>query len=134
MKPAPPVMNTFMRPPAADRSLCQVDPERAPVWSPLLLPDRDDLFDPIDRAGLAGILIAIAAFFLFAVLGLTGSTIYLSAMKLVMLQPSLLLREPWTLLTYSFVPTGLVSVLFATLSLWFFGSVLEDERRLDLSL
>ena len=34
----------------------------------------------------------------------------------------------WQLVTYPFVGEGLISVAFALLSIWFFGSALEDER------
>ncbi|MGI4827003.1 MAG: rhomboid family intramembrane serine protease [Janthinobacterium lividum] len=34
----------------------------------------------------------------------------------------------WQFVTYPFIMTGLLSVLFAALSVWFFGSTLEDER------
>jgi membrane associated rhomboid family serine protease len=34
----------------------------------------------------------------------------------------------WQLVTYPFIGTGLLSVLFALLTVWFFGSQLEDER------
>ena len=34
----------------------------------------------------------------------------------------------WQFLSYPFMMDGLLSVLFAVLSVWFFGSVLEDER------
>jgi membrane associated rhomboid family serine protease len=34
----------------------------------------------------------------------------------------------WKLVTYPFVGGGLLSVLFALLTVWFFGSTLEDER------
>ncbi len=34
----------------------------------------------------------------------------------------------WGLVTYPFAGAGLLSVAFALLSFWFFGSVLEDER------
>ena len=37
-------------------------------------------------------------------------------------------RMLWQLVTYPLVSTGLLSVLFGLLSLWFFGSALEDER------
>jgi len=34
----------------------------------------------------------------------------------------------WQLVTYPFVGSGLLGVLFALLMIWFFGSTLEDER------
>lgn len=75
------------------------------------------------------ILIAIVAFFFFALLSLTGSAIYAQLAGMVVLQPWMALRrEPWVLLTYAFYPVGLISSAFAMLSIWFFGSVLEDEQ------
>lgn len=41
---------------------------------------------------------------------------------------ALLHGKVWQLLTYAFVPTGLLGSLFAMLSVWMFGSQLEDER------
>ncbi len=41
---------------------------------------------------------------------------------------ALLHGKLWQLLTYAFVPTSLLSSLFAMLSVWMFGSQLEDER------
>jgi membrane associated rhomboid family serine protease len=37
-------------------------------------------------------------------------------------------RLVWQFVTYPFMPMGLISMVFALLSLWFFGSALEDER------
>lgn len=37
-------------------------------------------------------------------------------------------RMPWQLLTYPLVGSGLIGTLFAVLSIWFFGSALEEER------
>ena len=37
-------------------------------------------------------------------------------------------RMPWQLFTYAFLSSGLIGTLFALLSVWFFGSALEDER------
>jgi membrane associated rhomboid family serine protease len=36
--------------------------------------------------------------------------------------------QVWQLVTYSFVPLGITGSLFAVLSLWFIGSMLEDVR------
>ena len=38
-------------------------------------------------------------------------------------------RMPWQLSTYPFVSTGLFSLLFGLLSLWFFGSALGGRTR-----
>jgi membrane associated rhomboid family serine protease len=75
------------------------------------------------------ILIAVVAFFAFALLAIVNGEMYRLATSMVILQPWMALRRlPWTLLTYAFYPTGLLSSLFAMLSIWFFGSALEDER------
>ena len=47
----------------------------------------------------------------------------------LLLNPLMLFHgQVWQLLTYSFMPLGLVSELFALLTLWFIGSMLEGER------
>jgi membrane associated rhomboid family serine protease len=47
---------------------------------------------------------------------------------LVVRAGSTLPRQLWELFTYPFYADGLFSVLFAALSIWYFGSSLEDER------
>ena len=41
--------------------------------------------------------------------------------------PAHLLRSPYTLVSYAFVPNGLLSVIFALLSVWFFGMPMEEQ-------
>jgi membrane associated rhomboid family serine protease len=75
------------------------------------------------------ILIAIGAFFVFAIMGLYSGDLMGSTVNLLVLRPlSALHRQIWELLTYPFAGLGLLSVMFALLSFWFFGSALEDER------
>lgn len=47
----------------------------------------------------------------------------------LLLNPSMLFHgQVWQLLTYSLMPMGLLSEVFALLTLWFTGSMLEDAR------
>jgi membrane associated rhomboid family serine protease len=75
------------------------------------------------------ILTAIVVFFTFAMMGLYSADLAGSTANLFWLRPLLALhKQIWQLATYPFVGVGLLSVLFALLSFWFFGSALEDER------
>jgi membrane associated rhomboid family serine protease len=75
------------------------------------------------------ILIAICCFFGIAIMGLYSGELAGTTANLFKLHPQFALhRLVWQLLTYPFVGEGLLSVLFALLSFWFFGSALEDER------
>src|ERR1700744_3505208 len=44
------------------------------------------------------------------------------------LHPDEAFRLVWQFVTWPFVPDGILGLLFALLSLWYFGSALEDER------
>lgn len=72
------------------------------------------------------VLMAVVCFFALLVLGRTP--LYAEVMAWLALWPHHLLRAPWTLVTYAFLPTGVVSTLFALLSVWMFGASMEDER------
>jgi membrane associated rhomboid family serine protease len=75
------------------------------------------------------ILIALSVFFGSIVLGLIAPKALVLVLGYLALTPALALpRELWQLATYSFMPMSLLSTLFALLSLWFFGSALEDEQ------
>ncbi len=75
------------------------------------------------------ILIALCTFFGFAILGLYSGDLAGTTANLLLLRPLLALhRQIWEFVTYPFLGLGLLSVLFALLSFWFFGSALEDER------
>jgi len=75
------------------------------------------------------ILIAVCCFLGFAILGLYSGDLAGSTANLLLLRPvAALHRLIWQFLTYPFAGLGLLSVLFALLSFWFFGSALEDER------
>lgn len=75
------------------------------------------------------ILTVLAVFFARLLLGIfspgvAGMLVYLLSLG----NHTALSRMPWQLLTYPFVGSGVVGTLFAALSLWFFGTALEDER------
>ncbi len=72
------------------------------------------------------ILINLAVFFIEPIVGYFAETATGRLLDHLVLQPSLLLHgEIWQLLTYSFLPMGILSTLFAMLTLWFTGSYLE---------
>ena len=51
------------------------------------------------------------------------------AIRSLVLTPELVVRgEVWQLVTYAFVHTGIMEILFNMLSLWFIGSYLETEK------
>ena len=71
------------------------------------------------------ILIALVGFVGSLVLGfMTPDT---TIVNLLTLHPDQALHLVWQFWTYPFLPTGFISLLFALLSVWFFGSALEDE-------
>jgi len=86
------------------------------------------MLPPFSGATRRLILASVAMFFALAVLGLVSEgsaallTIHLS------LVPALLAHgELWQLATYSFVNVGIISTLFALLTLWFIGPMLEGS-------
>jgi membrane associated rhomboid family serine protease len=75
------------------------------------------------------ILLVLAGFFGMAVLGLVSQNLEMTLLGLLQLNPSTALgREAWQLVTYPFIGGGLMGTAFALLSVWYFGSTLEDER------
>ena len=75
------------------------------------------------------ILIAVVAYFGQLVLGLFAPKLQALLLDQLMLHPDTLRHGAvWELISYPFMMDGFLSVLFALLSIWFFGSVLEDER------
>jgi membrane associated rhomboid family serine protease len=75
------------------------------------------------------ILVALVAFFGLAVLGLMSGDLAGTVAGLFVLQPERLLhRLVWQAVTYPFVGLGLISTALALLSVWFFGTSLEEER------
>lgn len=74
------------------------------------------------------ILTLVAVFFLVLVLSL-APTLAALVVDQSMLHPDKALGlEVWQFITYPFINTGLLSMLLACLSLWFFAAALEDER------
>jgi membrane associated rhomboid family serine protease len=75
------------------------------------------------------ILIALVMYLLVLLLGAVLPDAAGLLNGLFVLTPAKALRrEVWQLITYPFMGAGLLSVAFALLSVWFFGSTLEDER------
>jgi membrane associated rhomboid family serine protease len=75
------------------------------------------------------ILIALCAFFITLVLELFAHGIIALLLNLTILEPTQALHGLiWQFITYPFVGMGLLSLLLAALSLWFFGAALEEER------
>ena len=73
------------------------------------------------------ILTAVGVFFALLVLGLflrEGAALMGS---LLALSPSTSYKLLWQLISYPFVNGAIFSLLFAAISVWFFGSTLEDE-------
>lgn len=73
------------------------------------------------------ILVALGAFFALLVLGLFSHDLSALVESLCALQPSMASKLPWQFLTYPFITLSLFGLLFAALSVWFFGAVLEEE-------
>jgi membrane associated rhomboid family serine protease len=75
------------------------------------------------------ILIALVSFLGMLMLGWILPGLATTITSLALLIPDLALeRQIWEFVTYPFVGGGLLSVLFALMSVWFFGSSVEDER------
>ena len=85
---------------------------------------------PFSGATRRLILITLGVFFADAILGLIlPKTLYVDLYQHLVLLPSNVLHgQIWQLLTYAFLPLGILSTLFALLTLWFIGSMLEDIR------
>jgi membrane associated rhomboid family serine protease len=74
------------------------------------------------------ILANLAAFFGLAVLGWISSPAAIMLSAHLVLEPFAVLHgQLWQLLTYSFIQTGILSTLFAMLTLWFTGALLEGS-------
>ncbi len=73
------------------------------------------------------ILINVVAFFALALLDWLVPAVGIPLNMHLLLQPAALFHgEIWQLITYSFLPMGILSSLFAMISLWFTGVYLED--------
>jgi membrane associated rhomboid family serine protease len=75
------------------------------------------------------ILIALVAFFIDLLLGMSLQQTEAFIANALMLHPDQALHGLlWQFVTYPFLGQGLLSVAFALISVWFFGSTLEDDR------
>jgi len=73
------------------------------------------------------IIVNLVAFFGFALFGWVAPGPVGVLMGHVALVPAALFRgEIWQVVTYAFLPVGILGTLFAMLTLWFTGSYLED--------
>jgi membrane associated rhomboid family serine protease len=85
-------------------------------------------FPPFSGATRNLILVTLAVFFLFAFLALSAPMVLGRLTLLLSLIPATLLHgQVWQLLSYEFLPTGILGTMFSMLTLWFFGSTLEDR-------
>ena len=75
------------------------------------------------------ILLSLLVFFALVVLSLGSRELSGSLLGAIVLSPQQALHwHLWQLLSYPFADLNLISVALSLLSLWFFGSALEDER------
>jgi membrane associated rhomboid family serine protease len=74
------------------------------------------------------IILAIASFLFFFILGLVSPSLGGTIAGLLILHAVSAPKLLWEFITWPFVPDGLLSLIFALLTLWYFGSALEDER------
>jgi membrane associated rhomboid family serine protease len=74
------------------------------------------------------IILAIASFLFFFILGIVSPRLGGTITGLLILTPQLAPKLLWQFFTWPFVGDGLLSLIFALLTLWYFGSALEDER------
>ena len=85
-------------------------------------------FPPFAGATRTLILATLAVFFGCALLGLTAPALLGLVLRFATLSPVTLFHgEIWQLLTYAFLPTGILGTLFSMLTLWFFGTTLEER-------
>jgi membrane associated rhomboid family serine protease len=74
------------------------------------------------------IILAGVSFLFFFILRLVARGFEETLFYLLVLLPEEAPRLIWRFITWPFVPDGFLSVIFALLSLWYFGSALEEER------
>jgi membrane associated rhomboid family serine protease len=87
------------------------------------------VFPPFRGVTRRIILMALSVYLGMAVLGLFSKELQGTLVTQLILRPDKALHPLiWEMVTYPFLGSGLLSVAFAMLSLWFFGSALEDER------
>ena len=74
------------------------------------------------------ILVAVVVYFALLLCGLVAPGLEALGDGLFSLEADPAMHKMvWQFVTYPFIATGLVGVLFAALTVWFFGSALEDE-------
>ena len=84
---------------------------------------------PFAGAARRLILANLAVFFGFALFGWVAPRPVSLLLAHLALVPAAVFRgEVWQLLTYAFLPMGILGTLFAMLTLWFIGAYLEDSR------
>ena len=87
------------------------------------------VFPPFRGVTRRIILIAFGVYLGLAVLALFSRELAGTLNFLLLLRSDKSLHPlVWELVTYPFSSSGLLSIVFATLSIWFFGSALEEER------
>lgn len=74
------------------------------------------------------ILLSLIVFAALLVLGFISPGLAGTILNLNMLHPDQATRLIWQFVTWPFISRSLLGLLFSLLSLWFFGSALEDER------
>jgi membrane associated rhomboid family serine protease len=83
---------------------------------------------PFSGATRRLILAYVGAFFGLAVLGWISSSVAATLSAYLVLEPLAVVHgQIWQLLTYSFIQVGILGTLFAMLTLWFTGSLLETS-------
>ena len=84
---------------------------------------------PFEGATRKLILWNVVPFFAFVVLGMIAPAQTGAVASHLMLIPAAAARgQVWQVLTYAFMPLGVLSMVFAMLTLWICGSMLESER------
>jgi membrane associated rhomboid family serine protease len=74
------------------------------------------------------VLISVAVFFTSAILSYSAPEFVGTALGGLLLIPARLLHgQVWRLLTYEFLPVGILGMLFSMISLWFIGNAMEDR-------
>jgi membrane associated rhomboid family serine protease len=74
------------------------------------------------------ILLAAVSFIFFFILGIVSRGTAGTLLTLLILVPQEAPKLVWQFVTWPFIPDGILNVIFALLSLWYFGSALEEER------
>src|SRR5579875_3454517 len=74
------------------------------------------------------ILLAIASFLCFFILRLVAPNFGSTFFYLLVLHPDEAPKLVWQFATWPFIADSLLGLIFALLSLWYFGSALEGER------